>query len=295
MPPAPIAHKQDYALLLLLALIWSTSFLLIKVGVETIHPITLTLGRLVLGGALLGAIAWSRGNLLPRGLRQWGIAAFVGVIGNALPFTLIQWGEKTIDSGLAAIFMGVMPVWVAVLAHFLTNERLTFNRSIGVIMAFAGLIVLIGPDALGELGVQLIAPLAVVGGAICYAVNSVYVRRQGAVPLYPIAASSLFIGALLLLPVELLLVSDSLHSASLPSWLAMLILGVFHTGLAALIYFRLIARVGATLFSQVNYIIPVLGVFWGAILLNEQPGWQEGLALMMILGGLFFINQRARA
>ena len=268
------------------------AFLLIKIGVETVPPITLTLSRLVIGAVVLCSIAFAFKEGLPKTAGHWFIAAFVGIVGNALPFTLIHWGEQTIDSGLAALFMGVMPVWVVVLAHFFADERMTLIRTLGVISAFTGLLFLVGWDVLKELGDDVLAQTAVIAAAICYAISTIFVRRQGTIPMRPIAAASLIVGALVLLPIALLIEAPDIHQFSTKSLLAVGLLGLLQTGLAALLYFHLIARVGATVFSQINYIIPILGIGWGVLLLNEQPGWREALALGFVLVGLILVNRR---
>ncbi len=288
------ANFPDYLLLLLLALIWSTAFLLIKIGVTTVPPLTLSFSRICLGALVLCGIALSCGDGLPKTLRQWRIAGVVGLMGNAVPFTLIHWGEQTIDSGLAALFMGVMPIWVVVLAHFFANEKITAMRSFGVIAAFIGLIVLVGWDVVSQLGNDTPAQLAVIAAAICYAVTTIFVRRQQPLSMRPVAAGSLIIAAVALLPLVLWLESPDPATFSGHSIAAIVVLGVCQTGLAALLYFHLIARVGATVFSQVNYIIPVLGIVWGVVLLGEQPGWREACAMGCILTGLVLVNHRQR-
>ncbi len=294
IPVPPAASGRDYTLLLLLALIWSSSFLLIKIGVETVPPLTLTFLRIALGALVLTSLAILGGAGLPKTWKMWLVAGFVGLIGNALPFTLIHWGEKTIDSGLAAIFMGVMPIWVLVLAHFFTGEKITVHRSLGIAAAFSGLIILVGWDVLKNVGGQAPAQLAVIAAAICYAVTTIIVRRERGIPPLPIAAGSLIVGAIALMPLMLSLESPDPSTFSTKSILAVAVLGIFQTGLAVLIYFHLISRMGATVFSQVNYIIPVLGVGWGILLLGERPGWQETTALTCILLGLLLVNHRKR-
>jgi drug/metabolite transporter (DMT)-like permease len=285
------ATGRDYALLLLLALLWSSSFLLIKIGVETVPPLTLSFSRMLLGALLLCSLVLVSGDGLPKTKKLWAVAGFVGLIGNALPFTLIHWGEKTIDSGLTALLMGVMPIWVVVLAHIFTNEKITVYRSLGIVSAFGGLIILVGWDVLKELGSEAPAQLAVILAAICYAVTTIFVRRQQQIPMRPVAAGSLIVGAAALLPL-MLLESPDPSTFSSKSIFAIVLLGILQTGVAALIYFYLLSRLGATIFSQINYLIPILGVGWGILLLGEQPGWQEATALLGILGGLVLVNHR---
>ncbi len=287
-------HLKDLSLLLLLACIWSSSFVLIKVGVQTLPPLTLASGRMLLAALLLLAFAFRQGFAWPRELAVWRGFLVIGVVGNALPFTLIHRGELTVESGLTAILMGVMPIATAVLAHFFTrDEPLNRLRFAGVVMGLVGLLVLLGRDAVAGLGAHLSAEAAILCGALCYALTAVYVRRTAPPSGTLMAAGSLSVGALCLVPFALWLEQPWLLQPSAASLAAMLALGIFSTGLAALLFFHLIRQVGATYFSQVNYLIPVLGVGWGWALLAEQPTWQAWLALGCILTGVVLVN-RAR-
>lgn len=290
------ADWRELLLLLFLAVVWSSSFLLIKLAVETIPPLTLAFGRMLVGFFVLYCVLILRGQSLPKSGIPWAIALFVGFIGNALPFTLIHWGEIRIDSGLAAVLMGCMPVIVVLLAHYFTpDEPITRSRAAGIAVGFAGLCLLVGRDALAGLGDAVIAQLAVIGGALAYAVNTVFIRKfaarhsgQG------MAAASLLAGAAMLLPLSLLQ-EQALELSPAPAAIAaLLLLGVFSTGIATLVYFRLLRTVGATVFSQVNYLIPAMGLVWGVLLLDEQPAWNQLAALPIILLGVGLVNRRPR-
>ncbi len=291
----PEASWRQLALLLLLAGIWSSSFMFIKIGVATIPPATMAAARLMLAAVMLAAIAYAKGYRLPFTLRAWSAFTFVGVMGNAMPFTLIAWGELEVDSGLAAILMGVMPVATALLAHaFVHDERLTGRRAAGVLLGFSGTVLLVGFSALSGLGAQVAAQLAVVGGALCYAITTVFVRRFANLPDVLMAAGSLTTGALLMIPIALLLESPLTLSPSFASTAAVVVLGIVSTGFAALIYFYLIRTVGAAIFSQVNFLTPAIGVAFGMIFLGEVPGADAWTALTLIVLGVWLVTRRSR-
>lgn len=291
----PEASWRQLALLLLLAGIWSSSFMFIKIGVATIPPATMAAARLMLAAVMLAAIAYAKGYRLPFTLRAWSAFTFVGVMGNAVPFTLIAWGELEVDSGLAAILMGVMPVATALLAHaFVHDERLTGRRAAGVLLGFSGTVLLVGFSALSGLGAQVAAQLAVVGGALCYAITTVFVRRFANLPDVLMAAGSLTTGALLMIPIALLLESPLTLSPSFASTAAVVVLGIVSTGFAALIYFYLIRTVGAAIFSQVNFLTPAIGVAFGMIFLGEVPGADAWAALTLIVLGVWLVTRRSR-
>ena len=291
----PEANWRQLALLILLAGIWSSSFMFIKIGVATIPPTTMAAARLLLAAVMLVAIARAQGYRLPFTLRAWGAFTFVGVMGNAVPFTLIAWGELEVDSGLAAILMGFMPVATTLLAHaFVRDERLTARRAVGVLCGFSGTLLLVGFSALSGLGAQAAAQLAVVGGALCYAITTVFVRRFANLPDVLMAAGAVTTGALAILPLAFLFESPLSLSPSSASMAAVVFLGLVSTGVAALIYFYLIRTVGAAIFSQVNFLTPAVGVALGMTFLGELPGPDAWSALALIVTGVWLVTRRSR-
>ncbi len=289
----------EYVLLGLLAAIWGSAFMFIKIAVATVPPATITLGRMVIATAMLVPIAVAAGRALPRDPRIYGFIALAGLFGNALPFTLIAWGQQEIDSGLAAILMGAMPLFTLLLAHMFTaDEKLNVLKVIAVGFGFAGMIMLIGPAKLAGLGAQVIAQLAVACGAVCYAVNAIITRHLSGLPRRAVAASVMASSAVMMLPVAFISdlsagVGPVLAQASWGSLGAVVLLGVLHTGLATLIMFRIVAGAGATFFSQINFLVPLFGVAWGALLLGERPQVNAYIALALILIGIA-IAQRAQ-
>ncbi len=267
----------------------------IKVGVETIPPMTLSAGRLVLAAIVLIVFAIYGRDVIPMTLKIWGVCLFIGLFGNALPYTLISWGELRIDSGLAAILMGIVPISTAVLAHVFTHdEPLTVKRLIGIFVGFTGIIVLVGWKSLTGLHTDVPYELAVLLGAFCYAVTNIFVRRHVYIPGRVLAAGSTLAGALIMLPMALAYERPWSLSPSLESLGAMIMLGLLPTAVAALIYLRLIKATGATFVSQVNYLVPALGVVWGVALLAERPSWRALIALTLILAGIALVNRRRR-
>lgn len=278
---------------MLLATIWSSSFMFIKVAVKTITPVTLSFGRVALAAIVLTLYGLFRGNVLPREWKTWMAACVVGFIGNALPFSLIHWGEQYVDSSLTAILMGVMPVAVALMAHFATaSDRLTGRRALGIAIGFLGLVVLIGWEALDGIGAAIFAQIAIVSAALSYAVTTIFVRQVSHLTGLPMAVATLICGSMMLLPVTFLSEQPLMLDPDWPSLLSLLMLGIFSTGIATLMYFRLIHTLGPTTFAQINYLIPMMGVGWGALVLGEQPGIREVAALTLILTGVSLVNQR---
>lgn len=287
---------RDYILLVALAGIWASAFAFIKIGVETVPPLTLATGRILIATAFLFVCIGLARETIPRSGRLWGVLFLVGILGNGLPFTLIAWGEQAIDSGLAAILMAIVPLATLVLVHVFTlDERMTVPKVAGVVVGFAGVIVLIGPDALAHLGGSLWHQLAVAAGALCYAVAATLTRRLP--PTSPLVASAvcMLLSSLQMLPFALVVDQPWSLSPSFESMAAVVYLGLFPTGLTALIYFHLIAARGATFLVLNNYIVPALGVIYGVLLLDERLGVEAYLALALILLGVAIAGYRRRS
>ena len=283
------ADATDIALLLFLATIWSSAFGFIKIAVETVPPMTVTAGRLLLAAAIIVVYARLRGHRFPKVPGLWMKFMLIGLFGNALPFTLIGWGEETIDSGLAAILMAVMPIATLLLAHFFSEgERMNPARIAGVALGFGGVLVLIGPDALRGLGDEAVRQTAVAGGAICYAIATVIGRSLPPMPHSLTSAGALTAAVVLALPMSLLLDQPWALSPSADSVWAIVVLGIFPTALAYIVYFAVLRRNGANFIAIINYVIPCLGVVWGIIFLGEALHWRAFLALGVILVGVGF-------
>ena len=287
---------RDYALLVLLSAIWGSSFLFIKLGVEEIPAASLTLGRLILAAFLLGAVARMAGQAMPRGWRVWGLISLAAVTGNALPFTLIAWGEEHIDSGLAAILMAVMPLTTVMLAHIFTgDEKMTPRKALGVCLGIAGLVILIGPEKLANLGENTVRQLAVAGAAFCYGINAVVTKNLIGLPRRALAAAIMAVSTAIMLPVSLFLDQGWNLSLSASSWAVLATLGILHTAIGTMIMLAIVRRQGASYFSQINFMVPLFGVLFGALILFERPPPNAYAALVIILLGVAVARGRKRA
>ena len=276
-----------YALLVALALVWGGSFLFIKIGVETIPPITLTALRLISAALILIAAAMIAGERIPEGKGLWGTFALAAFFGNALPFTLINWGEQVIDSGLAAILMSGMPLFTLVCAHLVTeDEKMNGRKLIGVLCGLAGLIVLIGPEKLAQLGNDAVRQLAVAAASICYGIHALIIRKVKHVPGKALAAAVITLSVPMVVPLAVVLEQPWALVPSSASLWAALVLGVFQTALATLMMFALVQNQGATFFSQINFLVPLVGVAYGMLFLAERPSPNAFFALGLILAGI---------
>ena len=286
----------EWVLLLALTAMWGLAFMFIKLGVATVPPATLAAGRLAIGAAVLYAVMRARGLALPPPGRRWLPFAALAIVGNCAPFYLISWGQQFIDSALAGILMGVMPLATLLLAHFfVAGERMTAGRALGFSLGLAGVVVLMGPTALTGLGGSLLkvaAQATVLAGALCYAANSVLARRLVATDFLVASTAVLIVASALMVPVALIFDRNWVLAPSVGSIAAIVWLGIGPTALATILYFRLIAAAGPTFMSLVNYLSPVVALLAGVALLGEEPGVTALAGLGLILLGIALSRRR---
>jgi len=278
---------SDYALLVLLAVIFGASFTMTSVSVAEIPPATLVAGRLLIAAVILFVAMKFAGQKLPPFDRVWIIIFCSALFGNALPFFLISWGQETVDAGLAAILMAIMPLATIIIAHFWTHdEKLNQYKLIGFFLGILGVVVLIGFDKLGSLGDDAIRQYAITAAAICYAINVIITKKLVGMPRRAMAAALVGVSALIMIPVSLFLDDPLRLTPSANALTSLVLLAIFPTAIGTLLIFAIIKRRGASFFSQINFMIPVAGVLWGIILLSESLPARAWVALSIILAGV---------
>ena len=285
----------DWLMLLALSVLWGGSFFFVELGLDGLGPFTLVTGRVALGAVTLLLFLRLKGVAMPAAPAVWGAFLVMGALNNAVPFTLIAWGQVHIESGLASILNATTPLFTVVLAHLLTrDERITPGKLAGVALGILGVTVLIGPDALAGLGAHGIAQIAVLGGAASYACAGIYGRRFRTMP--PAAAAAGMLCASTLLMIPLAVTEQPWNATPGPGvLLPVLALGVLCTALAYLLYFRILASAGATNLLLVTFLIPVSALILGISFLGEQPHWSDFAGMGLILTGLLAIDGRLRA
>ncbi|MDJ0741290.1 MAG: DMT family transporter [Gammaproteobacteria bacterium] len=288
------AQRSPWIMLWALVAMWGSAFPLTRIAVEQLPPTVVAGGRLLIAAILLIVVLAMTRAARVHDPRAWAFLLLLAVFGNALPFTLISWGQQSIDSGLAGILMACMPLMTLVLAHYaLPGERLTPNRVAGFVLGLGGVAVLFGPTPPAA-GGSVLAMLAVLAGAACYAVAVVLARLQPATDARVTAAATTGIASLMLLPLWLSADAAAVVWSGVPAgaWAAVALLGVFSTALAAIVYFRLVRRVGAAFVAQLNYLIPLWAVASGVVFLGEQPQPRHAVAVALVFAGLY-IAQRS--
>ena len=283
----------EWALLAALALLWSGSFFFAKIALAELPPITLVLARVGLAAAVLLVIAGLWRIEVPW---SWGLIGqflVMGALNNVVPFALIFWGQRTIDTGLAAILNATTPIFTVLLAHVLTrDERLTRNRAAGVLFGLLGVTVLIGPHALAGFDLAAVSQLAIIAAALSYGFAGIYGRRfRGLPPIVP-AAGMLTASTVMILPVALLFDRPwTLHVGG-DTWAALAGLALLSTALGYVVYFRILAAAGATNLLLVTLLIPVGALTLGAFALGERLAWNASAGMALIFVGLTAIDGR---
>jgi drug/metabolite transporter (DMT)-like permease len=257
----------DFGLLLLLALTWGSSFLFIKHAVDTLPPLSLAVGRIAIGAAMLLIIARIKGQRMPRDLGLWG--------------------EQYTPSNLAAILMATIPSFVIVLAHFFTHdEPMTLGKALGCLCGFTGVVALVGVDALKGLGDVVIGQIVILAGAFSYSLYGINAKRLPPLGSEMLVGTILLAGLIPLIPVWLVIDQPWTLAPDGKAWFSVAWLGLLSTGGGNLLFFLLLRTVGAGFGSFNNYLVPLMGLGWGFFLAGEKPSWNALVALVLILTGL---------
>ncbi len=287
--------RADILLLLLLSTLWGASYTFIKIGVETIPPITFIAARTIIAGALLLFILRMRGFSLPRDRKSWSMFMIQACFNSVIPFTLIAWAETHIDAGLTIILNSLSPVMTFVLTVLVTRHESTSARKLfGVMAGFAGAALIIGLDALNGLGVHIWAQLAVVLATVSYGCAAIFGKNfAGMDPMMP-AAGSMVCGAVILTPLSLVVDHPWTLSPSTASLAALICLSVFSTALAFVIFFRLLQTLGSIGTQAQAYIRVPIGVAIGMIFLGERLTSTAAIGLMLIVSAVVAMTWPAR-
>lgn len=286
----------EWLLLISLSILWGGSFFFVGIAVHALPRMTIVALRLGLAFMALNLIVWALGLHLPRDWRLWAAFFTMGLLNNIIPFNLIVWGQTHIASGLASILNATTPLFAVIVAHFLTgDEKITGGRLVGVVVGFAGVVLMIGPEALAGLGANSLAQLAVLGAAMSYAFAGVYGRRfrnLGVAPLVT-ATGQITASATVFIPLAMKVDRPWLQPMpGLPVWGAIIGLALLSTVLAYIIYFRILATAGASNVLLVTFLIPVSAIVLGSTILGEMLDLKHFVGMGLIGLGLASIDGR---
>ena len=295
----PANLPSRWIMLGLLVALWGSAFAFAKIAVETVAPEWTMAGRLATGALLLLPLAFWAGESFPRDAGKWSWLICIALVGNIAPFFAISWGQQHVPSALAGILIGFTPLATLVIAHFfLKEERITPMRAAGFAIGFAGLVVVLGPRALADLsagGERLFGQLAVIAGAFFFACNNVMARRAPEMPFVVKATGVMVAGSVMGTALASAVTPPAtLADASVASLLGVAGLGIFSTGLAALVFFRLVDKAGATFVSLTNYLVPVFAAVAGFLVFGEELKLRVLMGLALILAGIAVSEWRSK-
>jgi len=286
----------EWSMLILLSILWGGSYFFVEIALLEWSPLLIVTVRVVVAAAVIWGIVLATRLPIPRFRSGWIAFFWMGLLNNIFPFLLIVWGQKEIESGLAAILTAAAPVFTVIVAGlWLRDEPVTRSRLLGAVLGLIGVVILIGPSALAGLDTNLLAQLAVLGAALSYAFAGVYARRFPRMNIDPIvaAAGQLLMSSIILIPLALVFEAPSqLIESSAKVWIAVGLMAVISTALAYILYFRLLASAGATNAILVTLLIPITAILLGAIFLDERLQWLHFLGMIVIGLGLSVIDGR---
>lgn len=287
--PAANLNTEAWALILALSLPWGGSFLFFRILAGELPSFTIVLGRLALAVLLLYPLLRLRGQRLDV---PWGKFMVMGLLNNVIPFSLFAWASIAITGGEAAILNATTPMFGALVLRILAGERLSPARIAGILLGLAGVAVLVGPAAL-HLGTHLWADLACLGAALCYGLTTLWGRRLRHIPPMQAATAQCLCSTIMLIPLVALI--DQPWTLPLPSWRAIWALagiGWLSTGIAYVVFFRIVAVAGVANVMLVTFLAPVSAMILGAIVLDETVGWNAIAGMVLIFAGLAAIDGR---
>ena len=286
----------DWVMLITLATVWGGSFLFNAILVAELPVITIVAIRVTVAALALWGFVRVTGRKIPTSPQVWGALLILGVLNNAIPFSLIVQGQTQITSGLASILNATTPLFTILVAgFFLTDERFSVLRVLGVVVGFSGVILLVGPEALSGLGDDFWAQLCALGAALSYGFASVFGRRFRELRVDPVmvATGQVTMSSLVLWPIALWIDGpQDIMGLSFNAAASMFGLAVLCTSFAYILYFRILERAGATNISLVTFLVPISAIILGVLVLGERIFIKEIMGMTLIGMGLAIIDGR---
>lgn len=286
----------EWGLLLFLALLWAGSYLYNVFALADVPPVSVVAFRVGVGALILYVALKLTGASMPTDPKIWAAFSFMGLINNAIPFSLIAWSQTMIPSGLASILNATTPLFTVLAAQFLTrDEHMTPARVTGVIIGIVGVAILIGADALAGAGDHIPGELACLAGSMLYALSAIFGRRFSRMGIPPMTAATgqITAAAVLMVPVALLI--DQPWTLPMPgpaAWSGLLALAALSTGLAYIVFYRILATAGSVNLMLVTFLVPVGAVILGSIVLGERLSPNHFIGMAAIGFGLALIDGR---
>ena len=286
------AKATDIFLLLLLGAIWGSSFFNIKIATYSYEPYTLALIRVILATLPMLIVSYFYKIKILAFSKNWKVYALVGLCNLTIPFSLIAIGTNKIDSYLAAMLMSTTPITGSILAHFfIKDEKISFLKSLGIILGFSGILLLFFDKLIVNESNYLFVILIILGSTF-YSISGILIlkklKKSGNIN---VTTSTLIWSMITLLPLSIILEEPFKSTPTLESTFSLIYLGVVATGFAWWLRFKILAKNGIVFQTQVTYLIPIFGVIFGALILDEQITWKVLVSLIIIMSGIYIVKK----
>ncbi len=285
------AKPFDYFILTLLALIWASAFFNIKIATYSYGPLTIAFLRIFLGAIPVVLLCYFKKIKIEAFSKDWYWFASIGIINLVIPFFLIAYGVKNVQSNLAAILMASTPLSASVLAHFFTkNEKINLIKTIGVLLGFSGIVFLFSDNILINKN-NFTSALLILCGSTFYVIGGLLTLKISNKKNENVTASILIWGSLILLPISFLIEQPWNYSPRLDSTISLLYLGIFSTGIAWLLRFYILKHNGLVFQAQVAYLIPIFGVILGFLILGELITPKVIISMLAVIIGIYIVKK----
>jgi drug/metabolite transporter (DMT)-like permease len=286
------AKTNDVLLLLLLGAIWGSSFFNIKIATYSFEPYTLALIRVIFASLFLVVFSLFYQIKIKAFSKEWKIYALVGLCNIAIPFSLIAVGTNKVDSYLAAILMSTTPLTGSILAHIFTkNEKITFYKSIGIILGFAGVLLLFFDKLILNESNYLFALIILVGSTFYSIAGILILKKMKNSGNLDVTTSTMLWALIFLIPIAFVFEKPFDSNPTLESILSLVYLGSIATGFAWWLRFKILMKNGLVFQTQVAYLIPIFGVVFGVLILKEQITWKVFVSLIIIMTGIYIVKK----
>ena len=285
------ANISDYFLLTILSLIWASAFFNIKIATESFGPITIAFLRVFFGSIPVLILCFYKKITIEAFSKDWYWFMLIGLINLVIPFFLIAYGVKSVQSNLAAILMSTTPLSSTILGHFYTkNEKFNFVKTIGILIGFAGIVYLFSDNILIDEN-NFLSAILILLGSTCYVIGGVLTLKISKKRNENVTGSILIWATLILLPLTFIIELPSQIIPSFNSSVSVIYLGIVPTGIAWLLRFRILKKNGLIFQSQVSYLIPIFGIFLGYVFLKELITYKVLISLIAVVIGIYFVRK----
>ena len=285
------ANLTDYILLTILSLIWASAFFNIKIATESFGPITISLLRVFFGSIPVLIICFYKKIVIEAFSKDWYWFMLIGFINLVVPFFLISYGVKSVQSNLAAILMSTTPLSSTILGHYYTkNEKFNLKKTLGILIGFAGIIYLFSDNILIDEN-NFISALLILLGSTCYVIGGVLTLKISKKKNENVTGSILIWAIIILIPLTLIFEKPWNITPSIESTISVIYLGIVPTGIAWLLRFRILKKNGLIFQSQVSYLIPIFGIMLGYIFLKELITYKVLVSLLAVVVGIYFVRR----